>query len=42
MAELKQRYEEMLAEKAAREEARKFQEDIEALYRQQEKLWQKM
>jgi len=42
MNELKTRYEEMLAEKAAREEARKFQEDIEALYRQQEKLWQKI
>jgi hypothetical protein len=42
MNELKLRYEEMLAEKAAREEARKFQEDIEVLYRQQEKLWQKM
>lgn len=42
MNELKLRYEEMLAEKAAREEARKFQEDIEVLYRQQDKLWQKM
>jgi prefoldin subunit 5 len=42
MNELKARYDEMLAEKAARDEARKFQEEIEALYRQQENLWNKI